>query len=156
MKIIKVAIGTDAGLGFRARLSLIVQDDDGAVLSDRPHSINVNPTDDIDEVRAAVEQHLAQPFEQSGIPGAPWPAIPDDEWRKAVAMRAIWHPAEVIADCRARAAEEQARQQAALEQAQADEAARNKAAADERTTMIAAAVREAMAQQAAADAERAP
>ena len=78
-KKIECCIGTDR-VGFvRARLSLILLDDNGAEMLERYHSVNIEPGSDLAATRAAVEAHLANP--QGGIPGAPWPAIPDDVWK---------------------------------------------------------------------------
>lgn len=77
-KKIEVCIGTDRAGFVRARLSLIVLDDNGAEMLERYHSVNLEPGSDLAATRAAVEAHLANP--DGGIPGAPWPAIPDDVW----------------------------------------------------------------------------
>ena len=77
-KKIEVCIGTDRAGFVRARLSLILLDENGVELLERYHSVNVEPGANLAAIRTAVETHLANP--DGGIPGAPWPAIPDDVW----------------------------------------------------------------------------
>lgn len=106
MKKIEICIGTDRAKNVRARLSLLVVDDSGAVLVENYHSVALMPGDDLEQVRAAVEAHLADP--QGGIPGAPWPAIPDEEWADVQAHCAIVQkPAIVAAYLTAKHAREQ-------------------------------------------------
>lgn len=96
---IVICIGTDRSNGVRARLSLlIVNADTGSILSEHYHSMMLMPGDDPAAARAAITAHLAMPEAQSGIPGAPWPAIPDVEWAKVTAVcSAIQTPAAVAA-----------------------------------------------------------
>lgn len=94
-KKIEVCIGTDRGQNVRARLSLLVVDGD-TVLSEQYHSINLTPGADPTQNRASVEAHLAIPQDQGGIPGGPWPAIPDAEWAKVTGTVAVFHTPEVV------------------------------------------------------------
>lgn len=100
-KKIEVCIGTDRTGNVRARLSLLVVDD-GNVISESYHAVNFAPTDDYAAVRAATEAHLGQAHEASGIPGAPWPAIPDEEWAKVTGVCHVIHTPDVIAKTVAR------------------------------------------------------
>jgi hypothetical protein len=84
-KKIEICIGTDRAGGVRARLSLLVYEGEQQ-LFEHYHSVMLMPTDDPAETRARVETHLAMPTAQSGIPLGPWPAIPEAEWRKVVAV----------------------------------------------------------------------
>lgn len=93
-KKIIVCIGTDSQDGLRARLSLLIVDG-GAVLSERYHSVAIAPGDDIQRIRSHVEAHLADA--NGGIPGAPWPAIPDAEWAKVAGCVGVLHTPEVVA-----------------------------------------------------------
>lgn len=86
-KKIVVCIGTDRAGNVRARLSLMLVDDEGRAQFEHYHSVSLAPGDDLAETRAAVETHLADSDSQrSGIPFAPWPAIPDAEWAKVEGM----------------------------------------------------------------------
>jgi hypothetical protein len=91
-KKIVVCIGTDRGGNVRARFSLLLMDGDD-VMNEHYHSMSIAATDDLAAARRAVESHLAMPKEKSGIPLAPWPAIPDAEWDKVVRVCEVFHPA---------------------------------------------------------------
>lgn len=93
-KKIEHCIGTDRSGFVRARLSLLVVEGD-TVLSEKYHSINISPGADLDAIRAANEAHLADP--NGGIPGAPWPRIPDAAWADVEAHCAIVHKPAVVA-----------------------------------------------------------
>ena len=98
-KKIEICIGTDRTKHLRARLSLLVVED-GRILSEQYHSINIEPGANLAAIRAANEAHLANP--NGGIPGAPWPKIPDAEWAEVEQHIAIVHKPEVVAAYRER------------------------------------------------------
>jgi hypothetical protein len=112
-KKIEICIGTDREKHLRARLSLLVMED-GRVLSENYHAISIEPGADLAALRAANEAHIAQPG--GGVPGAPWPKIPDAEWAEVEQHCAILHKPEVVSRHKARVAAERARQ-AELERA---------------------------------------
>lgn len=90
MKKIDVCVGTDRARNIRVRLSLMVVDDDtGDVLSEQYHSGELHPGDDPAALRASWDNHLSQ--RGGGIPGAPWPAIPDAEWNEVLAIVRVLH-----------------------------------------------------------------
>lgn len=97
-KKIEICVGTDRMKCLRARLSLLVVEN-GRVLSEQYHSINIEPGADLAAIRAANEAHLASL--RSGIPGAPWPKIPDAEWAEVEQHAAIIHKPEVVTAYRA-------------------------------------------------------
>jgi len=98
-KKIEICIGTDRAKFFAVRLSLMVVED-GKVLSEQYHRINVAPGDDLVAIRAANEANIANP--NGGVPGAPWPRIPDEEWAEVEACIGIVHKPEVVSAYRAR------------------------------------------------------
>jgi len=87
-KKIEVCIGTDRSRHVRARLSLMLVDG-GNVIHEHFHSIAIGPEDNLAALRSINEAHISAPG--GGVPGAPWPAIPDDEWEKVVKVCAIIH-----------------------------------------------------------------
>lgn len=90
MKTIDICIGTDRARNLRVRLSLLYLDDDtGEVVSEHYHSGVIQPGDDPAALRANWEAHLAKPG--GGVPGAPWPKIPDAQWNEVLAMIPILH-----------------------------------------------------------------
>jgi len=93
-KKIECCIGTDRAGFVRARLSLILLDENGFEMLEHYHSINIEPGSDLAALRAAVEAHLANP--DGGIPGAPWPAIPDDVWNTVEGACALVQTPAVI------------------------------------------------------------
>lgn len=93
MKQIKVCIGTDDKKNIRVRLSLIA----GEGMPPLYHSIALSPGDSVGNIRSLVEAHLAMPYEDSKIPGAPWPKIPDEEWAEVEQIVSILHTPERIA-----------------------------------------------------------
>lgn len=96
MKKIDICVGTDRDRNIRVRLSLLfIDDDSGAVMSEHYHSASMRPGDDSQALRSAVEAHLANP--NGGIPGAPWPKIPDAEWAEVLAIVNTLHTPERIA-----------------------------------------------------------
>ena len=107
-KRIELCIGTDRQKFVRARLSLLVIDTDNpdVPMAEHYHSINVAPGDDLARIRAANEAHLADP--KGGIPGAPWPKIPDDAWADFESHLAIVHTPAVVTAFKARVAAAQA------------------------------------------------
>jgi hypothetical protein len=94
-KKIEICIGTDRAKNVRARISLLLVDD-GNVIHEHYHSIAIEPGADLASLRATNEKHIATP--NGGIPGAPWPAIPDDEWYKVVAVVNILHTPKVVSE----------------------------------------------------------
>lgn len=92
-KRIEICFGTDRDKFLRARLSLLVMEGDN-VLSEQYHSINIAPGADLAALRAANEAHLADP--KGGVPGAPWPKIPDSEWSDLERHVAITHKPEIV------------------------------------------------------------
>ena len=95
MKKIDICVGTDEGRNIRVRLSLLfVDDESGDVLSRQYHSGVLEPGDDPAVLRAAWDVHLAN--RNGGIPGAPWPPIPDAEWNEVLAVVAALHTPERI------------------------------------------------------------
>jgi hypothetical protein len=73
------------------RLSLMLVDGE-QVMHEHFHRFPpMEPGADLGVWRAAIESHIAQPFAQSNIPFAPWPAIPDEEWREVEAIARIAH-----------------------------------------------------------------
>lgn len=97
MKKIDICVSTDRERNLSVHLSLMYVDDDtGDVVSEHCHPGVLHPGDDPAVLRATWNAHLAQPKSVSGIPGAPWPAIPDAEWNEVLAMIPILHtPARV-------------------------------------------------------------
>lgn len=91
MKTIILSIGTDESRNIRVRLSLC---SDGFR---HFHSIPIRPGDNLEEARKSVEAHISMPYEFSGIPGAPWPKIPDAEWNEVLAIVNTLHTPERIA-----------------------------------------------------------
>lgn len=109
---------------IRVRLSLIRFDEENP--SDELehfHSITLHPGASLDNFRASNEAHLAMPFSQSSIPGAPWPAIPDSEWAEVEAIAALIHTPERIAK---RAADDEQRKLKVSELINAAQAVRTK------------------------------
>lgn len=121
-KKIAVCIGTDRLKFLRVRLSLLLVDEDGRVVNEHFHSVALAPGADLEAVRGAIETDLQT---SRSIPAAPWPRIPDDEWRDVVAHVAIIHKPAVVEAYRARVrAAQLAKEEAeAAEQAVAVEAA---------------------------------
>ena len=78
-KKVVICIGTDEAKHVRARLSLLLIDGN-EVISRQYHSISIEPGANLAAIRAGNEAHIAKP--NGGVPGAPWPAIPDNEWEK--------------------------------------------------------------------------
>ena len=92
-KRIEICIGTDRAKHVRARLSLLLVD--GAnVINEQYHSISIEPGADLAALRAGNEAHIAK--SDGGVPGAPWPAIPDDEWEKVVKCCTVVHTPDVL------------------------------------------------------------
>lgn len=71
------------------------------IISQHLHRILLVPGGDADAIRTQNEMHLGMPQEESGIPGAPWPKIPDSEWAELMKYVAIAHTPEVVAAYRA-------------------------------------------------------
>lgn len=93
-KKIEICIGTDRAKNLRVRLSLLVVDGD-ATLSEHFHSVAIEPGADLAAIRAGVEAHITTP--NGGVPGAPWPKIPDSEWADVEAHVGIAHKPEIVA-----------------------------------------------------------
>jgi hypothetical protein len=87
-KKILICIGTDQAKNVRARLSLLVLEGE-KVLSEQFHSVTLQPGHDLEAVRALVEEHIGR--EGGGVPLAPWPKIPDAEWRRVERVCQIFH-----------------------------------------------------------------
>lgn len=94
MKKIDICVGTDRGRNIKVRLSLMMVDEIGDVLSEQYHGGTLHPGDDPQALRDAWDAHLSMPKAQSGIPGAPWPAIPDAEWNEVLAIVKALHTPE--------------------------------------------------------------
>jgi hypothetical protein len=92
-KKIEVCIGTSRAKDVRARLSLMVVDAD-QVLSEQYHSVAIMPGDDTSVIREIIEKHIGDP--NGGVPGAPWPKIPDESWAEVEAHCAIVHKPAVV------------------------------------------------------------
>lgn len=115
-KRIAVCIGTDRAGNVRARLSLMLADGDN-IISESYHSVSIAPGEDADQIRAAVENHIGMSAEESGVPGSPWPAIPDDEWAKIIGvMNVIQTPDVVLAAVAIRDAAAKANAEIAIQQ----------------------------------------
>jgi hypothetical protein len=93
-KKIEICIGTDRAQGVRARLSLLILD--GAdIINENFHSVTLLPGDDPAAARSAIEAHIGKTG--GGVPGAPWPKIPDEEWAKVLRVLPIFHTPAAIA-----------------------------------------------------------
>ena len=92
-KKVLVCLGTDEAKHVRARLSLLLIDGD-EIINRQYHSISIEPGADLVALRAGNEAHLAKPG--GGVPGAPWPAIPDAEWEKVEKCCTVVHDAAVL------------------------------------------------------------
>ena len=96
MKKIDICVGTDRERNLRVRLSLLYLDDEtGDIITEHYHSGNLQPGDDPAKLRAHWEAHLARP--DGGIPGAPWPTIPDAEWNEVLGIVQLLHTPTRIA-----------------------------------------------------------
>lgn len=96
MKKIDICVGTDRSRNIRVRLSLLfIDDDSGAVMAESYHSGSLRPGDNPQTLRDAWDAHLSNP--DGGIPGAPWPKIPDAEWAEVEAIVKTMHTPERIA-----------------------------------------------------------
>lgn len=96
MKKIDLCVGTDRERNIRVRLSLLFIDDaSGSVMSDTYHSGTLHPGDNPQSLRDVWDAHLTNP--DGGIPGAPWPKIPDAEWAEVEAIVSTLHTPERIA-----------------------------------------------------------
>ncbi len=87
---IQICIGTDISRHVRARLSLLIIDGE-TVISEQYHSISIEPGADLARIRAVNEASL-----ESGVPGGPWPKIPDEEWADLERHVAIVQKPEVV------------------------------------------------------------
>lgn len=97
MKKIDICVGTDRFRNIRVRLSLLFIDDDtGSVIAEHFHSGTLHPGDDPNALRDAWNAHLSNP--NGGIPSAPWPAIPNEEWAEVEQIVAILHTPSRIAE----------------------------------------------------------
>ena len=95
MKKIDICVGTDRDRNIRVRLSLLNIDDRGRIENERYHAGELHPGDNPQTLRDAWDAHLANP--DGGIPGAPWPKIPDAEWNEVLAIVNALHTPERIA-----------------------------------------------------------
>ena len=69
--------------------------EDGNRISRQWHRVSIEPGAALATIRAANETHFANP--NGGVPGAPWPAIPDAEWNEVLEYVKIAHTPERIA-----------------------------------------------------------
>lgn len=90
MKKITISVGSDESRNIRIRITL---SSDGFK---HFHTTTCRPGDDLSQVRAALEAHIAMPYEQNSIPGSPWPKIPDEEWAEVEQIASILHTPERI------------------------------------------------------------
>jgi len=97
-KTIKIKVEIDEDKNIGVKLILIRSDPMNPEDSiETYHRIMIRPGDNIVAIRAANEMHLAMPFASSGIKGAPWPNIPDNEWMAVEAIVNLLHTPEQIA-----------------------------------------------------------
>lgn len=92
---IELCIGTDREGSIRIRLSLLLMNGE-AVVAEKFHSASLMPGDDPALLRTILNEHLAMPQSASGIPGAPWPSIPDAEWKKVSSVIPIFHTEALV------------------------------------------------------------
>lgn len=88
---IAICLGTDRRNNVRVRLSLMLINGEHVVV-EHFHSASIEPNHDLDSVRANLESHIAMPQSATGIPLAPWPSIPDEEWEKVELVCAAVQP----------------------------------------------------------------
>jgi len=93
-KKIIVCTGTDRDKNLRVRLSLLLVED-GVIISEQYHSVAVGPGDDLVGIREALEAHIGSP--SGGVPGAPWPKVPEEEWAEVEAHGGIVFTPERVA-----------------------------------------------------------
>lgn len=97
MKKIQIKTEIEKDKSISIRLSLFrIDDENPDDYIETFHRIFLRPGDDPIVFRAANEAHLAMPYAQSGIKGAPWPKIPDEEWSEVEAIVALMHTPERI------------------------------------------------------------
>jgi hypothetical protein len=91
---LQVELMRDKSVGIRLSLMLVEGD---TVMHEHFHRFPpMTPGTDLSEWRAAIESHIAMSHEVNNIPFAPWPAIPDEEWREVQAVARIAHtPARI-------------------------------------------------------------
>ena len=94
-KAIEVCIGTDRAGWIRVRLSLMIVEEQ-TILAEYFHSAMIMPGQDAAAIRFDLESHLALPNVTNGVPGAPWPVIPDKEWAKVTGCVTVLHTPEVV------------------------------------------------------------
>lgn len=97
MKKIDVCVGMDRARNLMIRLSLLIVDDDNPeiVLAEQFLRWSASPGDNLTDIRSQLEIGIGNP--DSGIPGAPWPKIPDEEWAEVEQIAAILHTPERVA-----------------------------------------------------------
>ena len=93
---LKTEVNRDKSVSIRLSL-LRIDDENPDDVMETFHRITLRPGDDLAFFRAENERHLAQPFSVSGIKGAPWPKIPDEEWVEVEQIVSILHTPERIA-----------------------------------------------------------
>jgi hypothetical protein len=96
---LRIEVNRDKAIGIQLSL-LRIDDENPNDLIETYHRMTLRPGDNIAAIRAANEAHLAMPYAQSGIQGAPWPKIPDAEWAEVEAIVALMHTPEVVAERR--------------------------------------------------------
>lgn len=90
MKIIGLQVEITPTKYMQIRLSLCITSDAGNVEFTHYHRFPpMPPGTNLDEWRLAIENNIASP--NSGIPFAPWPAIPDAEWNEVKSIQNIVH-----------------------------------------------------------------
>lgn len=109
-KKVVICIGTDEAKYVRARLSLLLVEN-GKVGFRHYHSLAIEPGADLAALRAGADAVISDPI--NGIPFAPWPSIPDDEWEKVEKCCTVIHTPEVLIKATKEAKAELAKVQAA-------------------------------------------
>ena len=95
-KVIKLQTEVTPDKDIRARLSLQILDGDKMGFQHYHCFPPMPPGENLDSWRTAIEENIGDV--NSGIPFAPWPAIPDAEWNEVKAVAAmVWTPDRVAA-----------------------------------------------------------
>ena len=92
---LKIEVNRDKSVSIRLSLLRIDEENPDDEI-ETFHRIMLVPGSDIVAVRAANEAHLSMPYIKSGIKGAPWPKIPDEEWAEVEAVASLIHTKERI------------------------------------------------------------
>ncbi len=95
-KVIKLQTEVMPDKNIGVRLSLQILDGDKVGFQHYHCFPPMPPGENLDAWRAAIEANIGDV--NSGIPFAPWPAIPDAEWNEVKAVAAmVWTPERVAA-----------------------------------------------------------